>query len=254
MLGWSNTSPTGANQAVSVASAYQNATQPTSHYLFCATAQDLLNNSGSINSPTYASQRTATTCYMRGLNEHLRIQTSSAIPWFHRRICFTHRGVSPFQVNNPKDSPGFPFGTSVDTSNGMQRAWFNAAINLMDNTVADRVDLLFKGVANKDWNDYILAPVDNTRVDIKFDKTWIIKSANQSGALIERKLWHPMNSNLVYNDDESGEGITTSYYSAATKSGMGDYYVLDMFQPGLGGGANDIINIYSNSTLYWHEK
>lgn len=216
---------------------------------------DLSAYSGGANLLVNQAERTAQVCYMRGLSENIRIQTSSGIPWFHRRICFTSRGGSAFNsVNSSDTAPVQASGNSVDTSNGMERLWFNSNVNNTPATVLAQQNLLFKGSYNVDWNDNILAPIDTTRVDLKFDKTWCVRSGNASGTIKERKLWHPMNKNLVYNDDENGEGEATSYFSVGDKRGMGDYYVLDIFQAGAGGTSSDLLNVFSNSTLYWHEK
>lgn len=207
--------------------------------------------------PNYAinvAERTATTCYMRGFSERLRIQTNSHIPWFHRRICFALRGLGAFNTINSQDTPVQGFGSSIDTSNGMERLWFNQAVNAMSNTTTAQLSVLFKGAQGSDWNDVIVAPVDTARVDMKYDKTWLIKSPNEAGAIADRKLWHPMNKNLVFDDDETGESMTSSYLSVDSKQGMGDYYILDLFQPGLGASTSDLINISANSTLYWHER
>lgn len=255
MLSWSNTDANGASATIALNTAFiTGAQQGAQHFLFNPTAMNLNDTNGAAANPVNAAMRTSSTCYMRGFSEHLRIQTNTSIPWFHRRICFTSRGTSPFNALNPKDVQKQAFGPSIDTSQGMERAWFNASINTMDLTIGERYGLLFKGTINRDWNDVILAPIDTTRVDLKFDKTWTIRTGNQQGALIERKLWHPMNKNLVYDDDENGEVESSSYYSVNSKQGMGDYYILDLFQPGLGAGANDVMNIFSNSTLYWHER
>lgn len=216
---------------------------------------DLASVSGGSNLLVNAAERTAQTCYMRGLSENIRIQTSSGVPWFHRRICFTSRGASSFNTINSTDTaPIQPSGNSVDTSSGMERLWFNSSINNTPATVMAQENLLFKGIYNSDWNDPILAAIDTARVDLKFDKVWCIRSGNSSGTIKERKLWHPMNKNLVFGDDENGEGEDTSYFSVGDKRGMGDYYVLDIFQAGAGAGAGDLLNVFSNSTLYWHEK
>jgi hypothetical protein len=63
-----------------------------------------------------------------------------------------------------------------------------------------------------------------------------------------------MNHNLVYDDDENGDVESSSYNSTTSRAGMGDYYVIDMFQPGAGGSSTDLLQITTNSTLYWHEK
>ncbi|UOK20968.1 capsid protein [Chifec genomovirus UA13_114] len=253
MLSWSNTTASGASVTTALGTA-TSAGPNTGIYLFCPTAQNL--NQGTSN-PNYAinvAERTASTCFMRGFSERLRIQTNSHVPWFHRRICFLWRGIGALNTVNSTDTPTQPFASSVDTSNGMERLWFNQSINNQPNTISAQLNIVFKGGQGIDWNDIIVAPVDTSRVDLKFDKTWLVKSGNEAGAIVERKLWHPMNKNLVYDDDEIGESMTSSYLSVDSKQGMGDYYILDLFQPGLGSSSTDLINVSANSTLYWHEK
>jgi len=121
-------------------------------------------------------------------------------------------------------------------------------------TISAQQEILFKGRANVDWNDTILAPVDTTRVSVMYDKTFTLKSGNAYGALLERKLWHPMNKNIVYDDDENGSTEASSYYSTASKAGMGDVFVIDQFYPGAGASSTDLLQFSTNSTLYWHEK
>lgn len=220
--------------------------QPTL-FLWNAVAQDMDSNSVV---PNQAS-RTATTCYMRGLSEHLRISTSTGLPWFHRRLCFTTK--FPF---NPAPNAGAstPRTTYVDTSNGIERLWFNVSNNNDSVDIAGVYSIIFRGAVGSDWNDPILAPTDPTRITVCFDKTWTYKSGNTVGTVREHKLWHKMNKNLVYDDDEIGSGELPSYVSTPAKPGMGNYFVVDIVSPLPGGGASDVIRIDSNSTLYWHEK
>lgn len=63
-----------------------------------------------------------------------------------------------------------------------------------------------------------------------------------------------MRHNLVYDDDEAGSGESTSVYSVDNKQGMGDYFVVDIIQAGIGGTSSDLLSINATSTLYWHEK
>ncbi|UOK20974.1 capsid protein [Chifec genomovirus UA13_109] len=254
MLSWSNTNAsTGASATIGVGSASVTG-NVTGLFMFCPTAMNL--NQGT-TMPNYAiniPERTASQCYMRGFAENLRIQTNSHLAWFHRRICFTYRGLGPLNSINNADTPTQTYAPYIDTTNGMERIWLNMLVNNMQATVSAQWSNIFKGTANQDWNDAVVAPVDTARVDLKFDKTWLIKSGNESGTIVERKLWHPMNKTLVYDDDETGESMVSSYYSVDSRQGMGDYYVYDIFQAGLGGSTSDLINISSNSTLYWHEK
>lgn len=253
MLSWSNTTPTGASQAVAINTAFVNATQ-TGWFVFQPTAMNLSPKAGGANIAINVAERTASSCYMRGFAEHLRVQTSSGLPWFHRRICFTLRGNQPFNTFLTGDTPTQSVMQYTDTSNGMERLWMNLSVNNAPLTIADQQRVLFKGTYNQDWNDIILAPVDTSRVDLKFDKTFVYRSGNAQGVLRERKLWHPMNKTLVYDDDEAGEGMTDSYFSTNSKRGMGDYYIVDIFNGGVGGTASDVLNVFSNSTLYWHER
>jgi len=254
MLTFSNTAANGSSQTISQNTAYVTG-NATGRFLFVATAQDLIPGTGGpLGSPAQEAQRTATTCYMRGLSEHVRIQTNSGLPWFHRRICFTTKGGLPFTVVAEDDTPVQAYAPYLDTINGMQRIWFNMTVNNMQSTINRIEGVLFKGASGVDWNDPILAPLDTSRVSVKFDHTWTIRSGNANGSLAERKLWHQMNHNLRYGDDESGVNEATSYLSTTSKIGMGDYYVMDYIGPGIGGTSSDLLNVYSNSTLYWHEK
>lgn len=205
----------------------------------------------------YAASRTSQTCFMRGLSEHIRIETSSGNPWFHRRICITSRSRQFLELS-PLDTSGTErseMATGVlETSNGFQRLAGNYILDTMPATLAYQAEALFKGQGGIDWDDYISAPVDTTRVDLKFDKTWVYKSGNERGVLRESKLWHPMNKNIVYDDDELGGGESSVNYSVQDKRGMGDYHIFDIFAQGSSGSTSDLLKVRYTSTLYWHEK
>lgn len=253
MLSWSNTN---SNTGATITTAQLPVTvNGSSGYrgVWIATAQDLNDQNGTIARVTQEASRTATICYMRGLSEHIRIQTSSAVPWFWRRICFTYKGAELRTISS-LDSPTQTSYEYTDTSNGIQRLGFNQNINGMSNTINNHDAIIFKGAKGVDWNDYIVAPLDNRLVTVKFDKTWTLKSGNQSGTVKEVKLWHPMNRNLMYADDESGDSEVTSYFSAGSKIGMGDYYVMDIMTPGATGTSTDLLQFVPTSTLYWHER
>lgn len=225
-------------------------------FIFCPTAQNLTESSGNNNSIVNAAERTATTCFMRGFSENIRIQTSTGLPWFWRRITFCAKN-SVFYNFNSGDTPTQTNSAAtsyVDTSNGMERLWFNQSVNNAPLTQTSIQAYLFKGVTGKDWTDVLTAPVDNTRVDLKSDRLKCIRSGNASGTVMEKKFWYPMNKNLVYDDDESGEMEVSSYLSVLDKKGMGDYYIVDIFQPGTGATSTDQLQVVATASLYWHEK
>lgn len=249
MLSWSNTTNSGASQTIQVGTAYVPAST-SGIFVFCPTAQEFTSDSFVRNQ----ASRTATTCYMVGFKENLRIQTSSGVPWFHRRICVAVRGTNYFNVVAPADTPVQNPKPYVNTSNGYERLWLNGFVNAQSNTISGQYGLLFRGIQGQDWNDPITAAVDTTRVDLKFDKTWKITSGNNNGVVRERKLYHPMGKNIVYDDDEAGASEQSSVYSVDSKRGMGDYFVIDIVVAGIGGTSSDYLTLNSTSTLYWHEK
>lgn len=248
MLSWTNTTPAGSLTTPS-ASNYNVRGDVGGRSLWLATAMDLSSSPTSNNTIAQQAARTATTCYMVGLSEHIRIQTNSNVPWFWRRICFTVRG-SEFLTAFGTDT----FSPYVETSNGMQRLFRNMLLESNSQTIDAQDSILFKGVRGVDWTDQIIAPVDTGRVTVKFDKTWTLKSGNESGTVVERKLWHPMKQNLVYGDDENGEREDTSFFSSRSKAGMGDYFVMDFISGGALANASSVLLLQSNATLYWHEK
>lgn len=250
MLSWSNTNGTGGTQTVSLGNLLVAGSTGYAWVPWQATAQDL----DALSTVPNDANRTATSCYMVGLAENLKFQTSSGLPWFHRRICFTIKGPNPFASISTLDTPNQTTNFFADTTNGMERLFFNLQVNSSTTTLANQQALLFKGIQGKDWIDPITAPVDNLRVSVKFDNTRTISSGNSNGIVRERKIFHPMRKNLIYDDEEAGESKQSSYYSVDSKLGMGDYYVLDIIQPGTGGTSTDLLLLSATSTLYWHEK
>jgi len=254
MLSWSNTSNTGASRAVAAGPLVLNAgSYGGGTTLWCPTGRDL-DLGGTVNTVANESARTATTCFMRGLSENIRIQTSSGLPWFHRRICFTFKGPQPFRQVSSSDSPTQAPNIIQETTAGMVRLWLNSYVNATPNTRNNHESYIFKGANGTDWDDILTAPVDTRRISVKFNKVWTIKSGNAAGTVVDRKLWHGMNKNLVYDDDESGPNEISTYYSVDSKAGMGDYYVYDIFTPGVGGTTSDYLQVQSCASMYWHEK
>lgn len=257
MLTYSNTSSDGTIQTTSSKQPLNVRGNSTFFSVWCPTAQNM-NRDGGLNTINDIAARTSTTCYMRGLSEKIRIQTSTALPWFHRRICFTTsdqtwvRGALGPPVN----------GTTPVQENyldvqgeGMQRTYYNLSDQSPTATLFNSYqDTLFKGVRNTDWNDFMTAKVDTTRVNLKFDRTRTIISGNGVGTVKTMNFWHPMNKNLYYDDDQIGERYDSNYWSAETNRGMGNYIVVDIIQGGAGGAVGDLYRLSAEATLYWHEK
>jgi len=210
----------------------------TSVFFWNATARDRLSSN---NQPTANSVRESDVCYMRGLKERITLRTNTQAAWRWRRVCFTAKG---FEGN---------FGTlypEQENSNG----WMRMLRNYNGTAVLPNLtEYIFKGTQSVDWFDVMNAKVDTNRVTLKYDRTITINSGNDKGKYVNQNLWHPMNKNLVYANDESGEGESNQIVSSLGKAGMGDYYVMDLFSCATGVDADGLL-FQPEATLYWHEK
>ncbi|UOK20978.1 capsid protein [Chifec genomovirus UA13_107] len=217
---------------------------------FCCTARDLTSGIPTAGNPTLGrvtdqATRTATTCFMRGYSEAITIQTTDGLPWLWRRIVFTYKGLV------------FPAATSsfnyvMENSAGYARVVNSAPAG----SISSFINVAFKGVQNADWNTFVDAPLDTSRISVLYDKTMTIASGNEDGMIRKYKFWHPFNKNLVYDDEESGGSTLNngSYLSVSSKAGMGDAYIVDFFRPRTGGTTASQLSFHPQGTLYWHEK
>lgn len=220
-------------------------------YLFAwvPTARSITDGTGITNSVYEISQRTATSCYMRGLKEAVNIRTNSSNAWQWRRICFTFKGYTLYPTDNQNNQPYQYFSEVANL--GMVRTMNNLNTNDKGNRLLERI---FRGTQNEDWLNVFNAMVDTQRVSVMSDRTRTIASGNDSGVVRTYKQWYPMNKNILYNDEEAGDDMIGSYTSAQSKVGMGDYYIVDFFQCSDGGDQSDLMTVLPEATLYWHEK
>jgi len=213
-------------------------------FIWCATARDNDVTTGNAGNIFDMATRTATTCFMRGLSEKIELQVTDGLPWQWRRICFTAKGLQ--LVLTESDT----FKLSLETGNGYQRV----VNEMIGDNLTGVESYIFKGKKSVDWYDQLVAPLDNGRVTVKYDKTITIASGNEQGCIRKYNRWMPMNHNLVYDDDEDGGGVDADHYSVQGKAGMGDYYIVDYFRPRAGSNTENHLSFSPQATLYWHEK
>jgi len=204
-------------------------------FAWCATARDRVSNLGDNNA---TSVRSADLVYMRGLKERLTVMTDSQMSWRWRRITFTCKGPV-----------GSLSSTAQETSNG----WVRLMRPLTSANLGTLRDYLFRGATGLDNLSPMNAKVDTNRVTLKSDVTRVLSSGNDSGKFFRFNHWYPMNKNLLYSNDELGEGTTADAYSTLGRAGMGDYYVIDLFESVVADNASHL-RIEPQATLYWHEK
>nr|QJB18629.1 MAG: capsid protein [Genomoviridae sp.] len=246
MLPWSNvtaSSQSGSTIYNPYAAQLIGGTSVVPMFIWSPTARDLNKNSGAGSVIDMAS-RSASLCYMRGIKESVEIQVVNGLPWQWRRIIFTAKGIQDLIPNTPSFQPYH------ETSYGMMRS-----LNQPPTATRNNIEtLIFKGAANTDWNDVIVAPLDRSRVTVRYDKVITLASGNDDGVMRRYNRWHPFNKNLRYDDDEAGDSMATNNWSVTGKEGMGDVYIVDYFRPRVGSTADDILYFGPNATLYWHER
>lgn len=250
MITVSNTDPSGNATGLAAKSLNINGTQ-TGYVVWTPTAMNLARDGG-LNTINDESARTATTCYMRGLKENLRVQTSSGCPWFHRRLIF--RTTDKQMAISATYSDG---ATDASTTNGMVRLMRNFTISsnsALQQYITDLNDELFRGKEGIDWADTLTAQTSSNQITVVSDVSRIYQSGNQFGMARVKKSWIPMNKNLVYDDDEQGETKASSYVSAEGIHGMGNLMILDIIKPGAGAAVGDQIRLDATASLYWHER
>lgn len=208
---------------------------------YMCTAQDK-SHLGSGVIPNY---RNRDDVFMRGYKERIRFVTGDSSAWTHRRICFTLKGnaiINSTSATSPLFLEAAPNGWVRTATQANGTGLGNAIINEM-----------FKGNVNVDWTNYFTAKVDTNRVTVMFDKTWHYRAGNDTQHVHDRKLWHPMNKNFYYRDDESGNTQVEGAVHIGGHKGMGDYYIIDIIE-NVNQDTESIAQLQYEGTLYWHER
>lgn len=206
-------------------------------FLWRATGRDRVTNP---SDATANSSRETDVVYMRGLREKIFLATNDAEAWRWRRVCFTAKGTQLF-----------PLPTALKSANG----WLRQLRNFNGTTNGSAVtSIIFRGAQNVDWFDVFTAKLDTNVITVKYDRTRVLASGNNTGKMFQSTLWHPMNQNLVYFNDENGPTEDAATFSAPGKAGMGDYYVVDFFDCRFNTSTTTTLTFSPEATLYWHEK
>lgn len=196
--------------------------------------------------------RTATTCFAKGFSENMTFITSGGDSWQWRRIAFTAKGgdqaFAYFRSTAVSGSDGALIGYTRLTRNltGFDQPQSTAVW-------ANIQAILFRGTKGIDWTDAFTAPIDNTRCTLRADNRTTIRSGNQNGTVRTFKKWHPINKNIVYDDEENGDDEDPRAYSVTSRAGVGDLYVIDLFKCS-NPTSTDTLSWTTTGTWYWHEK
>lgn len=200
---------------------------------------------GSAVSPIIPGYRGTSKIFARGYRERISFGTNTPAQWSLRRVCFRMRGnaiVNSTSAISPLWHEASP--------NGFTRSATQANGTGLGTAITNEI---FKGEAGVDWTNFFTAPLDTNRVTVEYDKQFHFRSTSDSPHVRHFKLWHPMNKNLVYRDDENGETINTSVLSTSGSQGMGDYYIVDFWVCATPTTDNNCAINYEG-TMYWHER
>lgn len=246
MAAWSDVTPSNPESGTFTmgGASFPAGTGGTFIMVWSPTARPAEQNTGTPGAAIDKMVRTNSTCFARGVKESIVLQTNSGLSWMWRRICFTLKGTA---INDGNSDPA----TSEvfrQTSSGMMRLMTHD-----DATIGRLLPLLFRGQQGTDWQNFFLAKVDTMQVGLKYDRTRVINSGNDTGKTIRMSLWHAMNKNIYYRDDENGDLMTPNAWSVESKQGMGDYYIVDIVQSN-GGDSVETLNMDINARYYWHER
>lgn len=186
--------------------------------------------------------RTSQTVFWRGIRESIDINIAGGAPWRWRRLVFECKG-------DPVDS----LISNVETSTGYNRAMVELSGDPPASIRNQLESLLFQGAGGVDWASVFNAKVDTNRVKLHSDEFTSLRSGNDRGHYHKYKKWYPLNRNMHYFNDENGKDISSSSFASSTIGGMGDVFILDIFQC-LQSSADFQLQFSPEATLYWHER
>lgn len=189
------------------------------------------------------NSRTSDNTFCRGYKETFTINTNSPDPWEFRYVAFHYKGDDLF-VN----ATGTQFYSPDPSSSGTQMT--RTAGVYPPTLLTTLVSVMFQGSKGTDWTSEQIAPIDTSRITVRCDKKFYVKSGNDVGTSVRKTMWIPVNKNLIYDDDEK----VASYLSTGGKPGCGDLYVIIFANVAGGAATASRASILFNGVYYWHER
>lgn len=206
------------------------------------------------NNAAYTSQRTSTRPFYKGLSERFEFYPNDNSTWIWRRIIIAYKDeIGSLGVQMPK------FGSEPNSGDVTYRKMVDIAVASSVQSYNDTYDeiqtVLFEGVKTTDWTNPMLAKLDRSRVTVLSDTRRNLVAQSNAARPQIIKVYTPINKSALYLDEENGTVMTTSPLPSKSKSGLGNIFVMDLFQcPIPINETTSRLQILVNSTLYWHEK
>lgn len=208
------------------------------------------------NTGAFVAQRTAIDPYYVGLAERYSIIPLTANVWWWRRIVFASKRDFGGELQlataiGAQSSPGALTQRNFRDMSQVPGTTTNNYGQLLTNVITE----LYEGIFTVDWIDPMRAKLDNSRVTVINDRLRTVKSNNDFPGPKVYNTYVPIKKTVVYQDEENGTNMSVSPISVTSKRGLGNIYVLDLFEmPANASATTDTMQISSQQTLYWHEK
>lgn len=215
---------------------------------------------------TYPQNRSQDEVYWRGISDTFHIETGSSDPWQWRRIIFTKKGgwdgtlvdFTNYVTLTQEIDDVLPVTGAVPNNPASLHGNERYSRPLEEMPVAQYEVVfgqMFQGQRTVDFNGWMAAKIDKTKIHVLSDRIRRIVSGNDSPVMKEFKQWIPLNKRMRYSMGESGS-ITNQSSGFASDGTYGnlldDVYVVDLFEQ-LASAPSDIV-ISGQATAYWHEK
>lgn len=207
------------------------------------------------NNAAYQAFRTSTRPFLKGYLERMELNPTDGSTWWWRRIVFATKGRTGINATIEANI-GAQATSGAASLRQLRDLSGESTGNYYDTNVALQ-GLLFEGVVRTDWVSPLSAKVDTSRVTLLHDKTRTISSGNEYGRPRIYRDYIPINKTIVYDDEENGLSMNPSPMSVTSKPGIGNIYVVDLFQcprPANSGTPGSGMTLNPAATLYWHEK
>lgn len=222
------------------------------YFLFSPTAKGMYPTTADTSTVfNPVSTRQTSDVFARGYREVTTLRLAGPTPYRLRRIVFCCKGL-PDILNST--TPGFTpdFYRKVYPVVGATRLMTD--LGAVSGYPATITSFLFQGTQNLDWFTPYNAKVNTDYVNVLQDKTYNINPPNQGGKMILVKNWYGFNKRLQYADTEDGSTtIPSEFSSSLSKAGMGDVFILDLYQSMITDSLTSI-SINNEGCYYWHEK
>ena len=186
--------------------------------------------------------------FWRGVRERILLSVSFEV--IHRRVCFwSYR-------RHEEGNPIYDQATNL---------WRRPLRRITPIDDPDIFEQLWKGTLDEDYseNNRWNAPIDNRRYKIVYDRSYTINpnydvgEGSAFGKSRSRKMWHPMNATIMYDEDEAGINDLDSPWAAFNPDYCGNFYILDIFSTGqdLGDDTSQRVGTFTTTAnVYWHEQ